>query len=103
VRNDCGRDAGPLVINHDRPLPELSGQPVAEVAGRAGVTLSPAAVRALDAAATVARERTARERAVLDRLAVAGLRPVARLPHLSGGASTPADLDRLADALVRPT
>ncbi len=101
IRTDCGRVAGPLVVNRHRPLPDVADDPVAELAARAAVTLSPAAVTALDAAATVARRRAARERALLDRLAAAGLGPAVRLPHLGEGASTPADLDVLADALAR--
>ncbi len=103
IRADLVRVVGPLVVNHDRPLPELADQPVAEAAGRAAVTLSPAAVTALEGAATVARERRARERALLDRLVAAGLPPAARLPHLPGGVAAPADLDLLAEALLGPT
>lgn len=100
LEDRVGVSLAPVVVNGlYPPLEGLDGDPTA-AAAEAGVTLHPGEAEALAAAAGFRAHRTALQGDQVQRLATALPLPQLRLPLLFTTDVGPAEVDRLADALV---
>jgi anion-transporting ArsA/GET3 family ATPase len=100
LEDEVGVSLGPVVVNGlYPPRPGLDTDPVAAAAA-AGAALHPGEAEQLAAAARFRLEREALQVEQVERLAAALPLPQLRLPFLFSSDLGPADLDRLADAVV---
>lgn len=100
LEDRVGVSLAPVVVNGLYPPLEGLGADPTAAAAEAGVTLHPGEAEALAAAAGFRAHRTALQGGQVQRLATALPLPQLRLPLLFTTDVGPAEVDRLADALV---